>query len=65
MEVEDEVLQFYANFKKLGKGAFGTVYSAIEKKTGKMVAIKSIENTQVFTTDKEIQILKQLDNPMS
>lgn len=36
-------LDFYKFVKKIGNGAFGQVYLAIHKLTGKFVAIKMIE----------------------
>lgn len=37
-------LHFYKFVKKIGNGAFGQVYLAIHKLTGKYVAIKMIES---------------------
>lgn len=41
------VLDFYKFVKKIGNGAFGQVYLAIHKLTGKFVAIKMIELSQL------------------
>ena len=40
-------LDFYKFVKKIGNGAFGQVYLAIHKLTGKFVAIKMIELSQL------------------
>ena len=40
-------LNFYKFVKKIGNGAFGQVYLAIHKLTGKFVAIKMIELKQL------------------
>ena len=40
-------LNFYHFVDEIGKGAFGKVYLAIHKLTGKFVAIKVIESRQL------------------
>lgn len=53
----------------LGKGAYGEVYSATEKVTGKKFAIKVYdkyrmgEAHKIKSVSNEIRILKRLDHP--
>lgn len=59
-------LDFYKFVKKIGNGAFGQVYLAIHKLTGKFVAIKMIELSQLkdkYSRKKvfqEVYILKKI-----
>ena len=41
-EIENHVLQKFNIIKKLGKGAYGVVWEAQNKKTKKKVALKKI-----------------------
>lgn len=59
-------LDFYKFVKKIGNGAFGQVYLAVHKLTGKFVAIKMIELSQLkdkYSRKKvfqEVYILKKI-----
>ena len=44
----------------LGKGAFGTVYRAKDKRTGRVVAIKAVKNHDPTTTDHEVSVLRRI-----
>jgi serine/threonine protein kinase len=48
--------------EELGRGSFGSVYRAIEKRTGKNFAIKKVENCNPTTTDPEVGILKKINH---
>jgi len=41
-EIESHILKRYELIKKQGKGAYGVVYKAMDKKTKEVVAIKKI-----------------------
>jgi serine/threonine protein kinase len=64
--VPKSTLDFYKFVKKIGTGAFGQVYLAIHKLTGKQVAIKIIELCQLkddYSKKKvfqEVYILKKI-----
>ncbi|KAK4525139.1 hypothetical protein GAYE_SCF08G3045 [Galdieria yellowstonensis] len=53
--------------EKIGQGSFGEVYKAVEKATGKLVAIKLIDledaKGDIEEFRREIRILSQLNNP--
>ena len=54
--------------KELGKGAYGTVYLAVDRVSGQQVAIKRIDDVFRTRTDakrtlREITILRQCDHP--
>lgn len=64
----DEVAQKYSIVDKLGEGTYGIVYKATDKKTGGLVALKSIrledEDEGVpATAIREISLLKELNHP--
>ena len=41
-EIESHILKRYELIKKQGKGAYGVVYKAMDKKTKEIVALKKI-----------------------
>jgi serine/threonine protein kinase len=53
---------------RIGEGTYGTVYRAVEKKTGKVVALKRVllhnekQNGFPLTSLREIRLLKRLDH---
>ncbi|CAG9335081.1 unnamed protein product [Blepharisma stoltei] len=70
LEKSDVFTAEYEVDHQLGHGAFSTVYQCIERKTGKVRAVKVVSKqalgkdhmTHTFKL-KEIQVLKQLDHP--
>lgn len=66
--VDQHVLKKYTIEDKLGKGAYGVVWRAQEKKTKKQVAVKKIfdafaNDTDAQRTYREVIILQQLAHP--
>ncbi|KAI0225886.1 Mitogen-activated protein kinase 15, partial [Lamellibrachia satsuma] len=68
-DVEDHILQRYEIKKRLGKGAYGIVWKAIDKKTGEVMALKKIfdafrNQTDAQRTFREIMFLQEFgDHP--
>ena len=65
-EIESFVLKRYELIKKTGKGAYGVVYKAMDKKTKEVVALKknfdAFQNaTDSKRTFREITLLKELN----
>ena len=63
-----QISKRYILKKELGKGAYGTVYFAVDKRTGEEVAIKRINDVFRTKTDakrtlREITILRQCNHP--
>ncbi|CAH2297202.1 mitogen-activated kinase 15 isoform X1 [Pelobates cultripes] len=63
-EVEDHISQKYDIKKRLGKGAYGIVWKAIDRKTGEIVAVKKIfdafrNRTDAQRTFREIMFLQE------
>ncbi|XP_074842474.1 mitogen-activated protein kinase 15 isoform X2 [Carettochelys insculpta] len=63
-EVEELVSQKYEIKKRLGKGAYGIVWKAIDRKTGEIVAVKKIfdafrNRTDAQRTFREIMFLQE------
>jgi len=64
-EIDKSVLRRYEILQKLGKGAYGIVWKATHKKTGKTVALKKIFDAFQNATDaqrtfREIMFLQEL-----
>ncbi|XP_027949274.1 mitogen-activated protein kinase 15 [Eumetopias jubatus] len=68
-EVDRHVAQRYLLKRRLGKGAYGIVWKAVDKRTGEVVAIKKIfdafrDKTDAQRTFREIMLLQELgDHP--
>ena len=65
-EIESHILKRYELIKKQGKGAYGVVYKAMDKKTKEIVALKknfdAFQNvTDSKRTYREITLLKELN----
>ncbi|NP_001089435.1 mitogen-activated protein kinase 15 [Xenopus laevis] len=63
-EVEDHISQKYDIKKRLGKGAYGIVWKAIDRKSGEIVAVKKIfdafrNRTDAQRTFREIMFLQE------
>ncbi|PAA92273.1 hypothetical protein BOX15_Mlig001230g2 [Macrostomum lignano] len=69
VEIEDHVLKKYEIRKRLGKGAYGVVWKALDRRTGEIVALKKIfdafrNQTDAQRTFREIAFLQQFtDHP--
>ncbi|XP_063237085.1 mitogen-activated protein kinase 15 [Bacillus rossius redtenbacheri] len=68
-EVDDHITKIYEIKKRLGKGAYGIVWKAVDKKTKDIVAVKKIfdafrNQTDAQRTFREIMFLKEFgDHP--
>ena len=65
-EIEAHVLKKYEILQKLGKGAYGIVWKAIDKKNRRTVALKKIfdafqNSTDAQRTFREIMFLQELN----
>jgi len=65
-EIEAHILKKYEILQKLGKGAYGIVWKAIDKRTKEMVAIKkcfdAFQNaTDAQRTFREVIFLQELN----
>ncbi|KAJ8267279.1 hypothetical protein COCON_G00124510 [Conger conger] len=63
-EVEDHISQKYDIKKRLGKGAYGIVWKAVDRRTGEVVAVKKIfdafrNRTDAQRTFREIMFLQE------
>lgn len=61
--IEDKILLKYALSKQVGKGAYGVVWRAVEKSSGKTVALKKVFDafgnvTDAQRTYREVELLK-------
>lgn len=66
-EIDKHVLRKYEICQKLGKGAYGIVWKAIDKKTREVVALKKIFDAFINATDaqrtfREIMFLQEVNN---
>ena len=66
-EIDQSVQQKYEILLRIGKGAYGTVWKATDKKSGETVALKKIYNAFQNSTDaqrifREIMFLQELSN---
>ena len=66
-EIDKHVLKRYDVSQKLGKGAYGIVWKAIDKKSNKIVALKKIFDAFQNATDaqrtfREIMFLQELNS---
>ncbi|XP_070556919.1 extracellular signal-regulated kinase 2-like [Ptychodera flava] len=68
-EVEEHILRKYEIKTRLGKGAYGIVWKAIDRKTGELVAVKKVfdafrNRTDAQRTFREIMFLQEFgDHP--
>ncbi|XP_051827361.1 mitogen-activated protein kinase 15 isoform X3 [Antechinus flavipes] len=67
VEVDEHVAQRYLIKRRLGKGAYGIVWKAVDRRTGEIVAIKKIfdafrNKTDAQRTFREITFLQEFDN---
>ena len=65
-EIESHILKRYELLNKQGKGAYGVVYKAIDKKTHEIVALKKCFDAFQNATDsqrtyREIMLLQELN----
>ena len=68
MESSKDMKALYDFVKVIGTGAYGEVYSGVNKKTGLKVAIKKIRSDSIHegipaTALREISLLKELNHP--
>ncbi|XP_036597713.1 mitogen-activated protein kinase 15 [Trichosurus vulpecula] len=66
-EVDEHVSQRYLIKRRLGKGAYGIVWKAVDQRTGEIVAIKKIfdafrNKTDAQRTFREIMFLQEFEN---
>lgn len=66
-QVDDKILEQYSLLEMKGKGAYGVVWKALQKKTNKVVALKKIydafnNDTDAQRTFREIMYLRQLSD---
>ena len=65
-KIEDHIKKRFTLIKKLGKGAYGVVYKAIDKKTKEPVALKKlfdafIDDSDSQKTFREVMLLQELN----
>lgn len=66
-EIDDHILKRFDVQKRLGKGAYGIVWKAIDRKTKDVLAVKKIfdafrNQTDAQRTFREIMFLQSLKN---
>ena len=67
-QIENHILVHYSFTQKVGKGAYGVVWKAVEKSSGKTVAVKKVFDafnnvTDAQRTYREVCFLRQLKHP--
>lgn len=62
-KVKKKIFQKYEKLECIGQGANSKVYSVREKSTGKIYALKRIQDNSNEETNQEIEILKQIKHP--
>ena len=65
-QVEDHILKRFILQKKVGQGAYGVVFKAIDKKTNQLVALKKLfgafqDDTDSQRTFREVMLLQELN----
>lgn len=65
-EIEPHIYRKFEIQQKLGKGAYGVVWKAVEKKTGQVVALKKVfeafqNSTDAQRTFREVMILQEIN----
>lgn len=63
MKSEKEIYKRFEKIKMIGEGAHSKVYSVREKTTGKIFALKKLNDSNFEETTREINILKQINHP--
>jgi mitogen-activated protein kinase 15 len=66
-EIEPHIYKKFEILQKLGKGAYGIVWKAVERKTKQVVAVKKVfdafhNDTDAQRTFREVMILQELDH---
>ena len=66
-EIEPHIYRKYEFMQRLGKGAYGIVWKAVERKTKQVVAVKKVfdafhNDTDAQRTFREVMILQELDH---
>lgn len=66
-EIEPHIFKKFEILQKLGKGAYGIVWKAVEKKTKRVVALKKVfeafhNDTDAQRTFREVMILQELNS---
>ena len=64
-ELEPHILERFNIIQRLGKGAYGVVWKAVDKKSKKQVALKKVfdafhNSTDAQRTFREVMFLKEL-----
>ena len=60
--VDTHILRYYEIQKRLGKGAYGIVWKATDKRTKEVVALKKIFDAFRNQTDAQVSIEKSESN---